>query len=342
MVQPLFTAGEGVARWKQGRLVREAAEHALRGIVNEVLLEVRERFYDALLAKAQVEVRKQSVSLLEEELALERNRFEAGTVPEFNVLRAEVEVANAQTPLIQARNNLRLSLEELSLVLGEKNKSADDIQVALRVRGDLEYREPLFDLPQSLADAKKQRPELQRLALLRDIEKSNVNVERSAFFPKLFGVAAYDWASSRFTDDLSETDHGWRVGLRAEWNVFDSLRTKGKFDQARARMRSAEVTFEEKEKEIEVEVRRALSDLLEARELVIASRKVVTRAEESLRQAKARLQSGAGRQIDVLDTQVALTDARTNQIEALHALNTAQARLEKATGENLQRGTRTE
>jgi len=75
-----------------------------------------------------------------------------------------------------------------------------------------------------------------------------------------------------------------------------------------------------------------MSRLVEARELVVASKKVVEQAEESLRLARARLQAGSGRQLDVLDTRVSLTEAQTNKIESLHSFNVALAGLDRAVG----------
>ena len=64
---------------------------------------MRVAYYDVLLAAQQIVVQEASVNLLRQELDDQNRRFEAGTVPRFNVLRAEVEVANARPRLIRAK-----------------------------------------------------------------------------------------------------------------------------------------------------------------------------------------------------------------------------------------------
>jgi outer membrane protein TolC len=83
---------------------------------------------------------------------------------------------------------------------------------------------------------------------------------------------------------------------------------------------------------IELDVRIAHSHFLEAREVLESQKKVQEQAEEALRLANARTEAGTGTQLDVLNAQTALTIARSTQIEALHALSVARARLERAMG----------
>ena len=83
---------------------------------------------------------------------------------------------------------------------------------------------------------------------------------------------------------------------------------------------------------VEVQVRSAHSALQEARELAEASQKVVEQAQEALRLANVRYDAGTATQLDVLQTNVELTTARTNQIQAYYAFNVALAQLRAAMG----------
>jgi outer membrane protein TolC len=70
------------------------------------------------LNRALIIANQQSVDLLAEQLKDQQNRYDAGTVPRFNVLQAEVALANAKPPLIQAQNNYRVSMYKLVRLLG--------------------------------------------------------------------------------------------------------------------------------------------------------------------------------------------------------------------------------
>jgi outer membrane protein TolC len=92
---------------------------------------------------------------------------------------------------------------------------------------------------------------------------------------------------------------------------------------------------DDKGRQIELEVRTAYSDFIEAREVLESQQKVQEQADEALREARARAEAGTGTQLDVLDAETSLTQARTTQIQALHDYAVARARLERAIGEDM-------
>ena len=80
-------------------------------------------------------------------------------------------------------------------------------------------------------------------------------------------------------------------------------------------------------------MRQAYSSLTEAWELVQASSKTVEQAQEALRLANVRYSAGTATQLDVLTSQVALTEARLNQLQAYYGYSVAQAAMHQATGQ---------
>ena len=88
-------------------------------------------------------------------------------------------------------------------------------------------------------------------------------------------------------------------------------------------------------RQIELQVRTAYSLFIEAKEVLDSQKTVQAEAEEALREAEARAAAGTGTQLDVLDAQTSLTQARTTEIQALHDYAVARAKLERAIGANL-------
>ena len=107
--QVLYAGGGVQSSIRSARLVREAAMFELEGVINQQLLSVRTQFYTVLLAKQRISVQEENVNLLEQQLKDAQSRFDAGTTSNFEVLRAEVALANGQPPLIQARNDYRIA-----------------------------------------------------------------------------------------------------------------------------------------------------------------------------------------------------------------------------------------
>lgn len=331
--QALYAGGGINASLAGAKLVREAAILELQGVVNDALLMVRTRFYDVLLARESIKVREQSVALLGEQLQNAKNRFEAGASSSFEVLRAEVALANAQPALIQARNGFRLAIEELRQALGFMNTEGENLRKIPEFIGDLNFERASFDLQSSLDAARANRPELARLAKLEEARSQNIKVARSSALPAVEAVAGYQWRKTGTSDRFSDAAHGWLVGVQSQWNVFDGRATAGRVAQARSLLAQVQLSREEAQLSIEVEVRRSISSLQEAGELAEASQKVVDQAAEALRLATVRQTAGTATQLDVLTSQVDLTQARNNQLHANYNYLVALAYLRKAIGQ---------
>lgn len=330
--QTLYAGGGVRAALDAQRLVRESALLDLQATVNQALLEVRTRFYDVLLAQEQIEVQAQNVALLKEQLQTARDRFEAGSVSQFDVLRAEVELANAQPALIRARNALRNGIESLRQSLGYRTGRDDQLDRVPQFEGNLDVEPTSYDLRESLRLARETRPELQQLIKLAEAREAGVTIAKSDYLPDLALVGGYEVRKNNFSERFQESLDGWVVGLQSSWAIFDGRATAGRVAQARSQLEQARLQAAEFELGIEVQVRRALSALQEAQELVDAAGKTVEQAEESVRLANVRYGAGAATQLEQLQARVALTQARNNQLEANYSYNVAVANARQAMG----------
>src|SRR5712692_7675750 len=97
---------------------RDSAYCGFRNILDQVIATVKTQFYQVVVDKALIGVQEEQVQLLQSQLKDQQNRFEAGTVPRFNVLQAEVALYNQLPQLITARNNFRIAQLTLAKTLG--------------------------------------------------------------------------------------------------------------------------------------------------------------------------------------------------------------------------------
>ncbi|MEI7551271.1 MAG: TolC family protein [Verrucomicrobiota bacterium] len=329
--QTLYAGGGVNAAVKGSELAREAALLELKAVINEALLGVRTAYYGALLAREKITVQEKNLELLRQQLKNVTNRFEAGTVSSFEKLRAEVAVANAQVPLITARNDFRLAIESFRLALGLASDHLVSTQ-APTFAGTLDYTPATFDLQSSFDAAQANRPDLQRLAKLAAAREESVTAARSAYYPNLQAFGGWQLRKG-LTNEWGDSREGWLVGLQSNWAIFDGRATAGRVAQARSVLDQTRLSLTEAGLSVEVEVRRAFSSWQQATELADASKMVVTQAEEAVRLATARYDAGTATQLDVLQAQVDLTTARTNQLQAYYSYNLATATLRKAMGQ---------
>lgn len=330
--QNLYTGGAVSASVKAQKLSLDAAILSLQAVINDALLDVRTRFYTVLLSREKIKVQEQNVELLQRQLQDVKNRFEAGTVSNFEVLRAEVALANAQPALITARNDYRLAIETLRQAIGYTTTSEPNIAKVPEFLGTLEFTPASFDLRSALATAREQRPDLQRLQKLATAAEEGVIARRAGYYPNVALFGAYDWRKTAGSSNFPGERDGWTVGLSSTWDIFDGRATAGRVVQARSFLEQTKLALAESQLAVDVDVRRAISNFQQANELAEASKKVVEQAEEAVRLANARYNAGTATQLDVLTSQVDLTTARLNQLQAYYTYNIAVATTRKAMG----------
>jgi len=326
-------AGGGIQAGVAGqKLALDAAVLALQSIVNDVLLSVRTQFYAILVARERIKVQEQNVELLQRQLQDVKNRFEAGTVSNFEVLRAEVALANAQPALITARNDYRIGIEQLRQLLGFTNTDGAPVNKVPDFVGTLEMAPTQFELASALSTARAQRPDLQRLEKLEAAAEQGLIGSRAGYRPSLSLFGSYQWNKRTGYSGIGDARDGYLVGLQTTWNIFDGRATAGRVVQAKSFLEQAKLARAETQLSIDVEVRRAISTFQQANELAAASKKVTEQAEEAVRLAEARFSAGTATQLDVLQAQTDLTTARLNQLQAYYTYNVAVASVRKAMG----------
>lgn len=329
--QLIYDGGASIASRRAARITEDAAYYTLRDTIDSVVSTVRTQFYQILLNRALIQVQEESVNLLQSQVDDQKSRFEAGTVPQFNVLQAQTSLQNQIPQLIAARNAYRISQVNLARTLGipaDRQYATDD---PLPVLGRLEYNPIKYDLASALMTARANRPFLkaQRSSILSGVE--NVTVQAAGFKPTVSANFGLEQRNSGVTSNLRDTNQGWFFGFTGSWNIFDGGLTYGKVKQARAQLEQAKDTFDDSVRQVEQEVSTAVSNLRNAQETVLSSQQGIVLARESLRLADERLAAGTGTQLDVLNQQTQLTTAETNLVQAEFNYVSAVAEFQRST-----------
>jgi TolC family type I secretion outer membrane protein len=333
-VTQLLYAGGGVrAALSAQSALRQAALLDLQATINDALFDVRTRFYNVLLAREQIKVQESNVELLQQEYQIAKNRFEAGASSKFEVLQAQVALANAQPQLINARNSFRTAIDQLRHSLGYRNPRADTLSKVPDFVGELDVKPVKYDLQSSIDAALANRPDLQRLGRIAEARRAGVRNAQAGYLPTVSVNGGYEVRKDQRFDSFRDYLDGWQVGIASSWAIFDGGATRGRVVQARSQLRQAELETQDQTLTVEVDVRSALSGLQEAAELTDATRQSVGEAEEAVRLADARFSAGTITQLDVLSARNALTQARLNQLQANYQYNVAVASVRRSIGE---------
>jgi outer membrane protein TolC len=327
--QVIFGGGKYVSQIRAADFTRDASYYSFRNTVDQVVATTRQEFYAILLDRALVGVQEESIKLLESQLQDQQNRFEAGTVPRFNVLQAQVALTNQYPILITAQNNYTIAQLQLAKTLGlDFNPQRGDAP-PLDAVGELTYEPRTLPLPRAIALAKERRPFLKQQKALMLSNAEQVRVARSGYFPQLNATAASEVRSSAFTDNIHDVSSGYVFGATGNWAIWDWGETYGLVKQAKAVLVESQINYDDSVRQVELEVQQQYSNVKQSAELVKATQESVAQAEEALRLASARLSAGAGTQLEVLNSRTELTVSQSNRLQALYNYNASVSEFER-------------
>lgn len=319
----LYTSG------RRGARIR-AAEEQLRFDQLEVerqseqlRLDVSNTYYDLQEADSQTEISQAAVTDAARSLRDAQLLEQAGLGTRFDVLRAQVQLANAVQDLTRSRSQQSIVRRQLTrlLSLGQTVEvaAADEIEVA----GDWN-----LTLEQSIILAVKNRAELEQLLARRNISQEQRRIAQAATRPQVNLVANYSILGV-LNDDLGPAD-GLTLGAQFRWDFYDGGAARARANQEEANIAIAETQFADQRNQIRLEVEQAYFNLRSNAENIQTAFFAVTQAEESLRLAELRFRSGVGTQTDVISAQTELTRARVNRLTAVLDYNRSLAALERA------------
>jgi len=311
---------------------RDSAYFAFRNILDQLIALVKTQFYQIVVNQELVRVNEQSVELLKAQLKDQQNRFEAGTVPRFNVLQAEVALYNQLPLLITAQNNVRISKLQLAKTLGLDFQPGRGERPPLEVVGEMPYIPRTIALANAIELGKERRPFLKQARANVLNQKEQVRATAGQWLPTITTTGGGEWVSSPVNSSWHDISKGWLAIVQGSVPIWDSGAIAGQVIQQRALLSEAKITYDDDVRQVELEIQQAYSNLQQNRELIQSQEKNVELADEALRLAKARLDAGAGVQLDVLNAQVQLLTAQSTRLQALFGYNSSLAEFDRATG----------
>src|SRR5437588_1010918 len=311
---------------------RDGAYFAFRNVLDQLIATVKTQFYQIIVNRELVSVNEENVRLLEAQLKDQQNRFEAGTVPRFNVLQADVQLHNQIPQLITAQNNLRISKLQLAKTLGLYFQPRRGENPPLEVVGEMPYNPRSIALADAIEMGKERRPFLKqaRANVLNQLQQ--VRAAAGQYLPNISTTGGGEWVSDPINSSWHDISKGWTALVQGSLPIWDSGMIAGQVIQQRALLSETKITYDDDVRQVELEIQTAYSNLQQNEELVKSQEKNVELADEALRLAKARLDAGAGVQLDVLNATVQLLTAQSTRLQALFGYNSSLAEFDRATG----------
>jgi outer membrane protein TolC len=319
-VQVLYAGGQIHAAIKASEYLAQSQEWRKQATLNGLEFDAKKAYYDCLLARAIVRVAQESVVTFQRHKADAQQMLDVGLVSNFELLRAKTELGAREADTVAAKNAVRLAIENLRRILA----LPEDIPVQLA--GKMEWTPVTDPLGELLTQAYAKRPEL--LALEKAIAAADQNVRRTKgeYLPRV--AATVDW--SNMSGGGSMAPDGWTFAIGAEWELYAGGRRKHDVLESKAQKSGLEHQLEDVRRLIELDVRAAYIQMEDAVARIRQEKGTVELGREGLRLSQLRFQEGVGTQVETLDAQLALTNAETMLVKAVHDYAVAHAAIERA------------
>ncbi len=318
----LYNGGRTEGLVDQAKEGLKSAERGVDKAEQQVRLDAAAAYYSVLQNGNLVSVNEEAVNNLQEHLKTAQEKFAVGLVAKADVLRSEVELANAQQNLIKSQNGYDLAMA------GLKNVMSIDPASDIVLTDALKYAKYDKTLDDSIALAHEKRPEIAQAEFAVNAADSGVKVAESGKLPTVTFGASKGWNDAALPDDGGD----WSLSLAASWNIFDAGVTNARVRQADSGLAKAKEQARQTGDAVNLEVRQQYLSMQEAEKRLGTTEVAIAKAQEDLSIAREKYNAGVGTNIDVIDAQLALAQARTNYYQALYDFNVNKAKLIKATG----------
>lgn len=336
VTQPVFTGFALLSSYELARLGIDRSKLEVAQEKLDLARRVKEAYFGILKADKALEVAKRAVESLESNVKVAQSFYKVGMIPVNDLLKAEVELANARQNQVKAANAARLARSTFNIVLSRPIDAPVDVEDVLGYlpeRGEFEAY---------LQQALESRPEIQAIDVsIRQVDQQ-VRLARSKNFPEI--ALTYNYIREGDDPDVSGSEFHdrsrWEAMAVLSWELWSwgkthySVREKETLRRELFRTRSALVDG------IRLELKDALLALDEAEKNIPTTKMAVEQGEENLRVNEERYKAQVTTITEVLDAQTLLTQARTNYYNALYDHHLARARLERALGILPHRGMR--
>jgi outer membrane protein TolC len=339
--QQLYSGGLRLARTRSATADLDASRFGLAAFQNRLVFQVAEAYYHLFQTRELVKVRREAVTQVEYQLKMVEARLRAGKAVQSDVLQVQVRLAEVREALITARNQEALGLAILENVVGLSLSGRRLPEVLPEAPWSTHLREAEAALSQvanggahaeeveaAVSEAVRRRPEVGEANSQRQAAEYRIRAAQAGNYPTLGVVTDYDL----YTTDFRKEENSFFVGLVFSLKLWDAGRTRASVRQAEAQVREIAARNQRLVLDIELEVRRAYLQVKDAHERSNVTVTAVALASERLRQVEVQYSNQAATVTQLIDAQVALSDARVRYTNAQAEIEIARATLERAIG----------
>ena len=325
----LFDFGKNDATVKVAESQVQTAQDNITVARRDLAFNAAQVYYNILFMRESIRVQDQQIASLQAHRNEMNKRVQAGVSTRFDVTTTDVRITQAQSTRLDLQNQLRNQQVQLARLL-HKPAQAD-----IPVKGRLSYAPQPVDLEAEVTKAGTNRPEVK---LARDAENTaalQARLIEKGNMPSLGAGVQAGGKNGYILPDIDRIRFNTVGVVQLSVPIYDGGRNKKQRVEAEANARAAVARTADTQEQIRADVRLAVNNLDFSQARHANAQQQVAQATEALGKARARYRYGVGQNLDVLDAETQLSQARLALVQAEYSYTLGQYQLRRATGEQI-------
>jgi outer membrane protein TolC len=298
-------------------------------------LDGRQYYYAWLRAKAHVVVEERALAQSQGHLEDARHSFEVGTASKADVLTVESQLASQELTLERAQNVAKLAEDQLRVAMHDV--SGQPYGVGEDLNADLPPLPGLINVASLRQEALDKRLEIRALDETAWSLREQAKANRAAYFPRIDAIGDLIMANPNprvFTGTQVFTGT-WDVGVQLVWTPNDTVNAVGASSETEARASQTEMQKAALRDTVKIEVMQAYQTLRESEDAVQTTKRALDAAEEGYRVRRELFRNGRATSVELTDSEVQLSRAGADAVDARANLRFARATLLHAIGRDV-------
>lgn len=295
----------------------------------DMVHQVTKSYFGVMLAKDSYEVLLESYNNAMQNYLDVKQKYEQGTVAEYDLIRADVAVKNVEPSVFQAENAVTLAKWQLKALL------ALDLDLNVDIKEDLnDYEANLFGDYLALQTGLQDNTTLRQFDIQDELLNTSLKMQKFEYLPTLSLTGNYSWTA--MANDFKFNNYNWNsysiIGVTLTVPIFSGGSKYNAIRQTRVSIDQLRWQREDTERNLQLAVKQQMDNMNVSVKQYDAARKGIEQAERGYLIAQKRYDTGAGTLLELNDAELALTQARLNFNQSIYDYMTAKADLEQITG----------
>lgn len=326
--QNIWLGGKVGTGLKAARIYLNMTANTLTAVEENIVAGTMQAFNGALLAAEMVGITREALAQAERHMENVRTMSNAGVATEYDLLRARVQVSNMRPQVLDAERLLNNALLALKDVMGV------DPNAPITLEGKLAEPDTSLFARATEEVAVSNRADLQASRDMVDLQEKNTKIVRGDMLPSLTAGTTFQFMGNfdTFKYEADTWKPYWFAQVNLSFPIFTGMQNYSRLQQAKVDHRIAQTDYRNARNGVLIEVEENVLSLRNAMAAIESQRLTVQEAEKATEMAESRFRAGAATQLEVMDAQLALEQARTNMVNALYQGVTAEIQLRRSLG----------